>query len=102
MTLRLLVVHQRGRIVRRQVDVATVIASHVATHENSGVIRPVALVMVEFERPLHLHLIRLHPVDFGVPAAVLRRTQRIDVAALRRIRILPLVLVKVVAAVVGG
>ena len=98
--LGILVGHERRRVVGGNVDRAPAVAVDVAAHEHGRVLRPVALVVVELERPLDLHLVRLHPVDLGVPAAVHRGTERIDVAVLRTVGVEPLVLVEVFAAVV--
>ena len=99
--LRLLVLHQRGGVFRGNVDRAAGIVRDVAADEDRGVLRPVAGVLVELEGPLHLHLVRLHPVDLHVPGVFDGGPQRIDVAVLGAVGVLPLVLVVVVAAVVG-
>ena len=102
MAVGILIAHERGRVVFRDEDAAPVVALLRAAHEHGCVSGPVALVVVQLERPLDLHLVSLHPVDFGVPAAVLGGTERIGVAVLRRIRIFALVLVEIFAAVVAG
>ena len=101
MAVGILIAHERGRVVFRDEDAAPVVALLRAAHEHGCVSGPVALVVVQLERPLDLHLVSLHPVDFGVPAAVLGGTERIGVAVLRRIRIFALVLVEIFAAVVA-
>ena len=96
--LRILVAHERRRVVGRHVDRTPPVAA--TAHEDRRVGRPFALVLVQLERPVHLHLVRLHPVHLHVPRAVLRGTERIDVVVLGAVRILSLVLVVVVAPVV--
>ena len=98
----LLVVHQLGVVGGRHEDLAADVAAGFAADEHGRVRRPVAGVLVELERPLHLHFVGLHPVDLGVPRAVGRGPEREDLAVFGAGGILALVLVEVVAAVVGG
>ena len=100
--LGVLVAHQRRREGVGDVDRAARVAVLVAADEHGGVLRPVALVLVELERPLDEHLVGLHPVHLRVPAAADGGAQREDGAVLRAVGMLALVLVEVVAAVVRG
>ena len=100
MALRLLVAHQRRRVVGRHVDRSTGVGRG-AAHEHGGARRPVARVLVQLERPVHLHLVRFHPVDLHVPRAFPCGPERIDVPVLGTVGVLSLMLVVVVAAVVG-
>ena len=106
MAFRLLVAHQRRRIVAWHVDRAACggrrgrSPSHSAAHKDRRVLRPVARVLVKLERPVDLHLVPFHPVHFHVPGAFRRGAERIDVSVLGAVGVVALMLVVVVAAVV--